>query len=224
MSMTPPGPPTGQPEGPPPGRPSGPPPGQAPSAAGPSLSGTTPDPAPGGGRSRRGLVVLLVGLVVFLAAGGGAYALARDYRANQMTQDCGSSHACIPGLKVTTLTEALKDRGHRCVEETSSWHCDMVIGRVYFDLWLQSSGGYVYSISIRLHRMDDKALAGTGLSYLSWFGALPFRDDPVLTKEIKGWIAQQIENDKDTKATIGDYEYVLQRPEAESVEFSIQEK
>ncbi|WP_433498302.1 hypothetical protein ACQP1K_25955 [Sphaerimonospora sp. CA-214678] len=169
-------------------------------------------------------MALLVGLVVFLAAGGGAYALARDYRGDQMTQDCGRSHGCIPGLKVDTLVGALQDRGHMCEDKSSSWHCDMVIGRVYFDLWLQTSGDYVYSISVRLQRMDDKALAGTGLSYLSWFGALPFRDDPVLTKEIEGWIAQQIENNKDTKATIGDYEYVLQRPEAESVEFTIQEK
>ncbi|WP_204018123.1 hypothetical protein [Sphaerimonospora thailandensis] len=166
----------------------------------------------------------MIALVVFLAAGGGAYALTRDYRSNQMTQDCGNSYGCIPGLKVTTLVEALKDRGHTCEEKSSSWHCDMVIGHVYFDLWLQTSGGYIYSVSVRLHRMDDKALTGTGLSYLSWFAALPFRDDPVLTKEIEGWIAQQLENNKDTKATIGDYEYVLQRPEAESVEFTIREK
>lgn len=216
MPVTPPGPPTD--------RPAGPPPGQPPSAAGPSLPGAAPGPAPGGGRSRRGLVVLLVGLVVFLAAGGGAYALARDYRVNQMTQDCGRSHGCIPALKITTLAEALRDRGHTCDEKDSSWHCDMVIGRVYFDVWLQTSEEYIYSISVRLFRMDDKALAGTGLAYLSWFAALPFRDDPVLTKEIEGWITQQIDANKDTKATIGDYEYVIQRPDADNVEFTIREK
>lgn len=217
----------GQPDGPPPQRPPAIQPAPMPAPPGgppfpPPQAGPVSDSS-GGRGSRRATVVIAVALVCLLVAGVGAYAAARDYRVNQTTQSCGYGK-CIPGLRITTVVDALKERGHKCESHTMSWNCGMKIGLVYLNTWLQTSGESIHSISVTINRMGGDALAGTGHSYLSWFAGLPYRDDPVLIKEIEGWIAEQIDARKDKKATIGDYEYVIQFPREEVVELRVGSK
>lgn len=46
----------------------------------------------------------------------------------------------------------------------------------------------------------------------------------MLTGQIEEWVDQQIEATEDTKATIGDYEYVLANPETYNVTVEIKGK
>ncbi|MEO3888381.1 hypothetical protein [Nonomuraea sp. B5E05] len=173
------------------------------------------------GTRSRWILILAAGLAAFLAAGAGAYLYARDLRAGQVTQSCGSRD-CIPGLEASALRDALRSRGHTCEDKSrGSWMCEMVVGSVHFEAWVESSDGGVHRLSPRVFHADDDPLTKAGLAYLTWFAVLPYRDDPAATAEIRNWLTSQTEAGKDTQATILDYTYVLRTSEKAHVRLDI---
>lgn len=183
--------------------------------------GPDPEPAPPGERrSSHRVVAVVAGLVAFLVAGVGAYLLARDYQVNQVTQSCGS-YACIPRLKAATVVKALEDQGYACQASFNHRYCELRVGTVNFKVTLSVADEHIYEIDASIFRSDGAPLTKTGVDFLSWFATLPYRDDPVTTTDIQEWLAEQIKKDKETKATILDYQYVLRHPEEEIVELII---
>lgn len=164
---------------------------------------------------------MVAGLVAFVLAGTGAFVLARNHRVTQVTESCGG-HTCIPGLKAMTVVEAMRGQGYACTTDSDDWHCELDIGATYFDVWFRVYGDLIHKMSMRVRRADETTMAGTGLAYLSWFAIMPYRDDPATSKDIRDWLTQQIAKRKDTKAKILDYEYVLQNPESNATELTIE--
>ncbi|WP_043632962.1 hypothetical protein [Nonomuraea candida] len=172
------------------------------------------------GRSRW-ILILAAGLAAFLAAGAGAYLYARDVRAGQVTQSCGARD-CIPGVEAAALVEALKGRGHACENPSKgAWSCQMVVGSIAFQSWVHVSDGGVHRLTGKVFHADGGPLTEAGRAYLSWFAVLPYRDDPAAAAQIRDWLTQMIEADKDTKATILDYTYVLVTSKDDAVELDV---
>ncbi|WP_169949526.1 hypothetical protein [Microbispora sp. H11081] len=167
---------------------------------------------PSGRRPRRRIAVGVIGLVAFLLAGLGAYAVARHDRL-QDTKYCG--HDCVPGIGIGTVVEALQGRGHTCVDNRQFWSCRLSIGRVRFeaDLFRSVSGAdfseYISKVEARIVN-PDSTTAAAGLDYTSWFAALPHRDDPSTAEKVRGWLTEQITGDGDV-TFIMDWEYTLER-------------
>lgn len=179
-----------------------------------------PVQAPGGRRPPRLLVVAVAGLVAFLAAGAGAYLIARDHRTYQVTQSCGG-HNCIPALRTAALVEALKGRGHTCKQEGREWFCDLMVGSVHFKVWVSDADGHIHRISAEVFHAEKEKVTKAGKTYLAWFAILPYRDDAAATAEIRNWLTEQLEAGKETKATILDYQYVLTTPKDGGVSLDI---
>ncbi|REF37849.1 hypothetical protein DFJ64_3310 [Thermasporomyces composti] len=207
MTMTPPGPPGAQPPA-------------SPGSFALTSSGS-PDDGRSGGVSRAVLIGL--GVVLFLVAGVGAFVAARSYRLVQLSQPCGS-YRCIPQLEIDAVTEALREQGHTCKQEHIHIDCDLRIGMVHFETTLSVADNRIHTISSSIFRADSDPITKTGLAYLGWFATLPYRDDPATSAEIQKWLAESVEANKDTKATIGDYEYVLTHPETYEIVLRIEGK
>ncbi|MFG1861606.1 hypothetical protein [Microbispora bryophytorum] len=164
------------------------------------------------GRGSRRIVVVAVGLVVFLIAGAGAYAVARIDR-EQDTKYCG--HDCVPGLSIGTVVEALQGQGHTCADKRLFWSCELRIGRVRFEADLFRAGNvtdfyeYISKVEARIIN-PDSTTAAAGLDYMSWFAMLPHRDDPSTVKKVGGWLAEQIAGDGDITYVL-DWEYTVER-------------
>ncbi|WP_166427673.1 hypothetical protein [Nonomuraea mesophila] len=169
----------------------------------------------------RWVLILAAGLAAFLAAGAGAYLYARDLRAGQVTQSCGSRD-CIPGVEASELLDGLRGRGHTCENASGgSWMCEMVVGSIHFEAGVEVSDGGVYRLSPEVFHADDDPLTEAGLAYLTWFAVLPYRDDPAAKAEIGNWLNAQVEAGKDTQATILDYTYVLRTSKKAHVRLDI---
>ncbi|OPG13301.1 hypothetical protein [Microbispora sp. GKU 823] len=179
-------------------------------------------PAPGRRPSSRRGLALVAGLVAFLLAGTGAFVLARNHRAAQVTVSCDDDYGCVPGLKAMSALGSLRDQGYTCTTESDDWHCELTIGTTYFDVWFRVYDELIHKMSIRVNRAGDDTMATTGVAYLSWFATIPYRDDPATSKDIRDWLAEQIAKHKETKAKILDYEYVLQNPDSKSTKFTIE--
>jgi len=180
--------------------------------------GSAPASASGGGK--RWLVTVAVAVVVLLAAGITSYVVSSSYARTAVSQSC-DIYKCIPRLKAESVVTALKDRGYTCTTDANHETCELQIGAFYFDASLQVSEGLITRINLRVYREASAPLTPGSVAFLKWFGALPYRDDPVLAAEIEAWVDQQVEATKDAKAVIGDYEYSLTNPEPHSVLFEI---
>jgi hypothetical protein len=203
------------------GFPTSSPPGQF--LAGPPGSPSAPSGggAPSGENGRRKWLLLpALGAVTLLLVGLGAFFLARSYEGSRASQSCGS-YDCIPRLEAAKVVKALQDKGHTCTEELNHRTCDLRIGLVLFEATLQVTDGLIHAISVRIYRADSDPVTGTGLAYLNWFATLPYARDAETSAQIEAWVAEQVNGNKDTKATIGDYEYGLTNPETHSVELNI---
>ncbi len=157
---------------------------------------------------RRWLVTAAVAVAVLLASGGTSYAIARSHGKSGTSQSC-DVHKCIPRLKAATVVEALTERGYTCSANLNQRRCQLRAGVFYFDSTLQVSEELITRIHLRVFREASAALTPRSVAYLTWFGTLPYRDDPRLTGQIEAWVSEQVEAQKDAKATIGDYEYTL---------------
>ncbi|MEU6415499.1 hypothetical protein [Microbispora sp. NPDC046933] len=178
------------------------------------------------GRRSRRIAVGTIGLVVFLLAGLGAYAVAYNDR-KQDTKYCG--HDCVPGLKITTVVEALKGQGHTCADERRSWSCELKVGKVRFEADLFRAGNvvdfydYISKVEARIIN-PDSTTAAAGLDYMSWFAALPHRDDPPTVKKVGGWLAEQVGAGEDVTYVLG-WEYRLRRNEkTRSIELTMKRR
>ncbi|MEV4457509.1 hypothetical protein [Microbispora sp. NPDC049633] len=164
------------------------------------------------GRGSRPIVVGAIGLVLFLIAGLGSYAVARADRA-QDTKYCG--HDCIPGIRIGTVVEALQGQGHTCADKRQFWSCELKVGKVRFEADLfrvpNVADFYEYIGKVEARIVNpDSTTAAAGLDYMSWFAALPHRDDPSTVKKVHGWLAEQITGDGDITFVLG-WEYALER-------------
>ncbi|MEV4325001.1 hypothetical protein ACIG5D_06605 [Microbispora rosea] len=164
------------------------------------------------GRGSRRVVVGVIGLVLFLLASVGAYAVASGYR-EQDTKYCG--HDCIPGLKIGTVVEALQGQGHACADKRQFWSCQLRVGKVRFEADLfrvpDVADFYEYIGKVEARIVNpDSTTAAAGLDYMSWFATLPHRDDPSTVKKLGGWLAEQITGDGDVTFVL-DWEYALER-------------
>lgn len=196
----------------------------SPDPSAPSPLGSAAAPPGGsdaGGVSRAALIALSV--VLFLVAGTGAFFVARSYRLVQASQPCGG-YRCIPQLEIDAVTEALRKQGHTCQQQHIHYDCDLRIGTVHFETTLTVADNHIHTISSSIYRAGSDPVTKTGLAYLGWFATLPYRDDPVTSAEIQKWLAQSVEANKETKATIGDYQYVLTHPETYEIVLRIKGK
>ncbi|MEU6428938.1 hypothetical protein ABZ860_23840 [Microbispora sp. NPDC046973] len=164
------------------------------------------------GRGSRRIVAGAIGLVAFLLAGLGAYAVASTDR-RQDTKYCG--HDCVPGLRIGTVVEALRDQGHTCADKRQFWSCELRIGKVRFEADLFRARNvadfyeYISKVEARIVN-PDSTTAAAGLDYMSWFAMLPHRDDPSTVGKVDGWLAEQIAGDGDVTFIL-DWEYTLER-------------
>ncbi len=178
------------------------------------------------GRGSRRVVIGVIGLVLFLLAGAGGFAVASGYRA-QDTKYCG--HECVPGLKIGTVVEALQGRGHTCADNRQLWSCELKIGKVRFEADLfrvaKVTDFYEYIGKIEARIVDPgTTTAAAGLDYMSWFATLPHRDDPSTAKKVGGWLAEQLAGDGDVTYVL-DWEYTLERkPGTRSVELTMKRR
>jgi hypothetical protein len=215
MSVAPPGPhfPESAPPGPflagPPGSPLAPPPG----------GGTTPRPGKDG--RRKWLRLPAFGAVVLLLVGVGAFFLMRSYEGSQASQSCGS-YDCIPRLEAAKVVEALQDKGHTCKEDLNHRNCELRIGLVRFEVSLQVADEHIHAIDAEIFRSGSEPVTEIGLAYLNWFATLPYAGDAETATQIEAWVAEQVNGNKDTEATIGDYTYRLTNPETDSVNLHIE--
>lgn len=169
------------------------------------------------------MIVVAVAVAVLLVSGISAYAVTTNYRKGDISQSC-DTYQCIPRLKAETVVKALEERGHTCSTDYNHQTCKLRIGAFYFEATLQVAAGLITRINLRVYREQSAPLTPGSVAYIKWFAALPYRDDPVLTGQIEEWVDQQIEATEDTKATIGDYEYVLANPETYNVTVEIKGK
>ncbi|MEV0597170.1 hypothetical protein [Nonomuraea cavernae] len=167
----------------------------------------------------------MISLVVFLLAGVGAYVIAGSVR-GQDTRYCG--HDCVPGLKITTVVEALKRQGYTCADGRILWSCGLKVGEVRFtaDLFRANSVAkfyeYIDKVELRILNPGGDTLAGADLDYMSWFATLPHRDDPSTVKKVNDWLTEQLGVDGDVTYIL-DWEYVLQR-DAKTVDLTIRRR
>ena len=199
--------PPGQPVGGPPVPPADQPPG------GPVVS-------PGGNRRRWSRVLLVaaaVAVVGFLVAGAGAYvAMSRQEKA-QGTVDCGP-YECIPVLKASSVVAAIEAQGHECVANDNGSACELRIGLLGFEARLEVAEDHLHGVYITASQPEGDQESGAIVPYLSWFASLPYGDDAATTSDITGWLAEQVEGRKATKATIGDYLYEVDASKGTYVE------
>jgi hypothetical protein len=184
------------------------------------MSATPAGPGAGGNARRKWFLLPALGAVMLLVVGVGAFLLARSYQGSRAAQSCGS-YDCIPRLEAATVVKALQDKGHTCKEDLNQRTCDLRIGLVRFEATLQVADELIHAISVKIYRAGSEPVTETGLAYLDWFATLPYARDAETSAQIEAWVAEQVNGNKDTKATIGDYEYRLTNPETFSVELNI---
>lgn len=213
MSVTPSGPPHPVPA--PPGQPGQP-------GAGPTLPGqpgvghTPPGGAapttPGRGGAGRWILVGVLGVVMLLLTGLGGYFGGRSYQGSRASQSC-DGYDCIPRLEAEKVVKALQDKGHNCRADRNHRSCELHIGMVGFDVSLQVADGLIHAIEVQIFRAGDYPITEFGMAYLNWFATLPYARDEQTSAEIRQWLAEQVNGNKETEATIGDYSYKLTRPD-----------
>jgi hypothetical protein len=211
------------PVGPPPvGLPSAGPPPVGPPPVGLPSAGPPPVGPPPGGKQRRWSRVLViaaaVGLVGLLAAGIGTYVAVSSYQSGKRIVSCGA-YECIPGLKASSVIEALKAQGHECKAEEYSTTCELSIGPIRFEARMEVSKGLIPSATVSVDTIGDQA-SSSAMPYLLWFAVLPYADDSATMADIRNWLTQQVEGHKTTKATIGDFEYEVKADKVEHTEVS----
>jgi hypothetical protein len=191
----------------PPGRPSAPP-------------GGGPGPGPGNDGRRKWLLLPALGGITLLLVGIGAFFLARSYEGSQASQSCGS-YDCIPRLEAVKVVEALQDKGHTCKEEHVNRTCELRIGLVRFEVTLQVADDLIHAIDVMIRRAGNEPVGEIGLAYMNWFATLPYARDAETAAQIEAWVAEQVNGNKDTEASIGDYAYRLTNPEADRIQLNI---
>ncbi|SEM69734.1 hypothetical protein SAMN05660976_05828 [Nonomuraea pusilla] len=181
-----------------------------------------------GAPARRGsrlIVVGAIGLVLFLLAGVGGYVVMSDARREDLSY-CG--HDCVPGLKITTVVEALKGRGHSCADERLFWSCDLRVGDVRFEAVLYRPAAalnvydYISKVKLKIRNPDGNTSVGADVGYMSWFATMPHRDDPTTVKKVNDWLAEGVRAEKDVTYVLG-WEYVLQR-NAQSIDLTMKRR
>lgn len=221
MSVPPPG-PSGPMPGPP--SPTSAPPGPAfpggLASGQPNQPGAAPAAADKG--KPRWVLVPIVGVLVLLLVNAGAYFGGRSYQGSRASQSCGS-YRCIPRLDADKVLKALEEKGYTCTAEHIHRTCELRVGMVRFEGSLMVSKGLIHRISVKIFRAGADSVSETGLAFVNWFATLPYAMDEELSGQIRDWVAEQIDGNKDTKATIGVYEYILTNPEAHTVRLEIKE-
>lgn len=179
-----------------------------------SASATTGAPGTGGRAPWRLLPIL--GVVVLLLVGAGAYFAARSYQGSRASQSCGS-YNCIPRLEAATVVKVLEDQGYTCREDFVHRTCDLRIGFVRFEASLQVADELIHRMTLKIFRAESDPVTESGLAFLNWFATMPYAWDPETSAQIEAWVAEQVNGNKDTRAIIGDYEYRLTNPETHTV-------
>jgi hypothetical protein len=163
----------------------------------------------------------VAGLVAFLAAGAGCFALVSASRDTTGPIDCGGDR-CIPTLRVGPVVDALKSQGHDCGLDGGDWACKLSIGAVYYEASIGvAPGDQITEVQGTVTKPEDSPLSARSVNYLVWLASLPFAGDKPTTSKTRTWVTERVKDSKDSKAKISGYEYELDSSNPHHIELSV---
>ncbi|MFI7425493.1 hypothetical protein ACIBPB_00750 [Micromonospora sp. NPDC049836] len=157
-----------------------------------------------------------VALVALLGGGAGGYALVHNARKNSDRANCGGAQ-CIPGLKGEALLAVLTKQGFACADGDSGPGCTLRAGETEYELHLDIRAELIQGYSVTVTSPDGREVSETKRTFLVWFAALPFSDDPALVSEIEQWLVPRLTGGENVTAEIGGYRYDLQAERTRSL-------
>lgn len=185
---------------------------------------TGPEPQSRGGLTwRRVLLVAAAAAVVGMGGTGvAAYLVTGAQEKAKTNVDCGAFRPCIPSLKAATVLDALTQRGHECVkDENGDWGCKLSIGETNYEARVHERKGLINEYTARVSSPDGREVTPSKLTYLLWFAALPYGNDPILAGQIEGWLTEKVEKLESAQATIGGYRYDVEADKARNLLVSV---
>jgi hypothetical protein len=167
--------------------------------------------------------VFLIGLVAFAAAGAAAYFAAGGNSGGPGPVECGSSDTlevhCIAGVPGDTVLAILRERGFECSQDR---FCELEAASTSYQAEIVSHGDVddlivSYTLDVR-HDDPDPGLSPRATSFLTWFMAMPFGNDPEAGAASREWLTEHLGSDQE--ATIRGFDFTLAAPEPGHVRLS----
>lgn len=161
-----------------------------------------------GGMGKVLLVALLIGAVVAVLAGTGAFFGSRSLTGGDGAVRCGDSDLCFANFDVDGVTGYLTGHGFTC---HTSRECQLWTGSGRYEAALSREGDRLRRYEAIVSYAPGVAMPPRGEDFLAWFAALPFGADTTAASGAQQWLAanRHAGGDHSVRTEIGGYEFRL---------------